>query len=206
MNDWAITNWVIWLIDAGGYWGIALLMVIENIFPPIPSELIMGVGGIRVGQGRLEMLPLLVAGTIGTTVGNYCWYLVGLKLGMERLRPLVDRFGRWATVEWEDVERLNRLFEKHGQIIVFVLRFMPTFRTMISLPAGLFRMGHIRFLLWTAAGSFIWNIVLAGAGFYLGHNFRQIDDYIGPAATATIAVVAVLYIWRLFTWKPSSRK
>lgn len=206
MTDWAITGWVIWLIDAGGYWGIALLMVVENIFPPIPSELIMGVGGIRVGQGRLEMVPLLIAGTIGTTIGNYCWYIVGRKLGMERLRPLVDRFGRWLTIEWEDVERLNQLFEKHGQIIVFVLRFMPTFRTMISLPAGLFRMGHMRFLAWTAAGSLIWNIVLAGAGYYLGQNFRRIDDYIGPVATATVALVAIFYVWRLITWRPSAKE
>ena len=131
-----MTDWVLRLIDAGGYWGIGLLMVLENVFPPIPSELIMGIGGIRVGQGRMAMEWLLLAGTVGTTLGNYFWYLVGHILGFHRLKPLVDRYGRWATLEWRDVEALDRLFGKYGQIVVFVFRFLPAFRTMVSLPAG----------------------------------------------------------------------
>jgi membrane protein DedA with SNARE-associated domain len=198
-----MTDWVLRLIDAGGYWGIAFLMVLENVFPPIPSELIMGIGGIRVGQGRMEMLPLLFAGTVGTTIGNYFWYLVGSRLGVARLKPLVDRYGRWATVDWRDVERLDAIFERYGQIVVFVFRFMPAFRTMISLPAGLFRMGHIRFLLWTFGGAAIWNVILAYAGYVLGYNFREVDRYVGPAATATVVLVVVFYVYRLVTWKPS---
>jgi len=196
MNDW-----VIQLIDAGGYWGIGLLMVIENVFPPIPSELIMGIGGIRVGQGRMEMLPLLLFGTVGSTLGNVFWYLIGLKLGIQRLKPLVDRYGRWLTLRWRDVEWLDRLFERHGQKLVFIFRFMPAFRTMISLPAGLFAMGPIRFFLWTFAGALIWNIILAGAGYYLGARFEKIDDYLGPAANLTIALAVIGYLWRLYHWK-----
>ncbi len=199
-----MTDWVLHLIDAGGYWGIAFLMVVENVFPPIPSELIMGIGGIRVGQGKMEMVPLLIAGTLGTTAGNYFWYWIGWKLGMRRLRPAVDRFGRWATIEWKDVEAINRLFARYGQVIVFVFRFMPTFRTMISLPAGLFRMGHVRFLLWTTAGAAVWNVILAYAGYFLGYNFKEIDRYVGPVATATVVLIAVLYVWRLITWRPST--
>jgi membrane protein DedA with SNARE-associated domain len=198
-----MTNWVLHLIDAGGYWGIGFLMFIENVFPPIPSELIMGVGGIRVGQGRMEMLPLMIAGTAGTTAGNYFWYLVGWHLGMKRIKALVDRFGRFATLDWSHVKALNRLFERYGQVIVFGFRFMPTFRTMVSLPAGLFRMGHARFLLWTAAGATIWNLILAYAGYLLGANFREIDTYIGPISTAVVVIIAILYVWRLITWKPS---
>ncbi|MET0371929.1 MAG: DedA family protein [Sphingobium sp.] len=197
-----MTDWVLRLIDAGGYWGIFLLMVLENIFPPIPSELIMGIGGIRVGQGRMAMEWLLFAGTIGTTVGNYAWYLAGRLLGFERLKPLVDRYGRWATMQWKDVEALDRLFGKYGQIVVFVFRFMPVFRTMISLPAGLFRMGHVKFLAWTAAGALIWNVILAYAGYVLGYNFSDIDKYVGPAATATVVIAVIGYVWRLATWKP----
>ena len=183
-----MTDWVLRLIDAGGYWGIFVLMILENVFPPIPSELIMGIGGIRVGQGRMEMAWLLFAGTLGTTVGNYFWYLVGHILGFARLKPLVDRYGRWATLEWHDVEALDRLFGKYGQIVVFVFRFMPALRTMISLPAGLFRMGHVRFqartdvkgrilhilnthgrfLAFTTAGALIWNTLLAYGGYFLG--------------------------------------
>ncbi|WP_343546840.1 DedA family protein [Sphingobium yanoikuyae] len=197
-----MTDWVLRLIDAGGYWGIFLLMILENVFPPIPSELIMGIGGIRVGQGRMAMEWLLLAGTLGTTIGNYFWYLVGHILGFGRLKPLVDRFGRWATLEWRDVEALDRPFGKYGQIVVFVFRFMPAFRTMISLPAGLFRMGHVRFLIWTAGGALVWNLVLAYAGFLLGQNFRDIDKYVGPVATACVVGAVLLYLWRLATWRP----
>ncbi|MET0239565.1 MAG: DedA family protein [Sphingobium sp.] len=197
-----MTDWVVNLIDAGGYWGIAFLMVLENVFPPIPSELIMGIGGIRVGQGRMDMVPLLAMGTIGTTVGNYFWYLIGRALGMKRLRPVIERFGRVLTLDWADVERINRMFRKHGPGIVFIFRFMPAFRTMVSLPAGLFRMGHVRFLIWTAAGALIWNVVLAGSGWWLGSRIGEIDKYLGPITTATVVLAVGAYAWRFFTWKP----
>jgi membrane protein DedA with SNARE-associated domain len=197
MNDWITT-----LIEGGGYWGIAFLMVIENVFPPIPSEVIMGLGGIAVARGRMEFWPLMVAGTVGSTLGNYCWYLLGRTLGYERLRPFVTRFGRWLTMEWEDVEAIVRFFRSHGQWVVFAVRFAPFMRTMISLPAGLTRMGHVRFLLFTFAGAAIWNLILAGAGYYLGKNFGDLEKYTGPVATGTLAIVAIAYIWRVMTWKP----
>ena len=218
-----MTDWVLHLIDAGGYWGIFLLMVLENVFPPVPSELIMGIGGIRVGQGRMAMEWLLLAGTLGTMLGNYFWYLVGHILGFHRLKPLVDRYGRWATLEWKDVEALDHLFGKYGQIVVFVFRFLPAFRTMVSLPAGLFRMGqvkyqdrtdrkgralhylntHGRFLAFTGAGALIWNIFLAYAGFFLGRRFNdEIDAWLGPITTACIIVAVLFYLYRLITWKP----
>jgi len=201
-----MTDWVVNLIDAGGYWGIALLMVLENVFPPIPSELIMGIGGIRVGQGRMEMLPLLIAGTVGTTLGNLPWYLLGHMLGKERLRPFIGRFGRVLTMEWDEVEKLNRLFERHGQKIVFVFRFMPALRTIVSLPAGLFHMHPARFILWTMTGALIWNIILAGSGYWLGANFKRIDDWLGPAATLTLIAAFGFYFWRLVTWKPREQR
>ncbi|MFT3966688.1 MAG: DedA family protein [Sphingobium sp.] len=197
-----MTDWVVNLIDAGGYWGIAFLMVLENVFPPIPSELIMGIGGIRVGQGRMDMVPLLIAGTVGTTIGNYFWYMIGRALGFHRLRPVVKRFGRVLTLEWRDIRRINCLFRRYGPGIVFVFRFMPAFRTMVSLPAGLFRMGHVRFTLWTAAGALIWNIFLVGGGWWLGNRFTEIDKYLGPASWAVILLAAVGYAWRFMTWKP----
>ena len=197
-----MTDWVVNLIDAGGYWGIALLMALENIFPPLPSELIMGIGGIRAGQGQMDVVPLLIAGTVGTVIGNYPWYWLGHKLGEARLRAFVARFGRWLTLDWQEVDRLSGLFRRRGEFIVFFVRFMPTFRTIISLPAGLFRMKHSHFILCTAAGSLIWNMMLLGAGYFLGANFKRIDDYLGPVATATIIAVAVYYVWRLISWRP----
>jgi len=196
-----MSDWVVRLIDQGGYWGIGLLMVLENVFPPIPSELIMGVGGIRVGQGRMEWLPLLFAGTVGTTIGNYVWYLIGYRLGFKRLRPLVERWGRWLTLRWRDVEWLDRCFERHGEKIVFLFRFMPAFRTMVSLPAGLFHMRGWRFALWTAAGALIWNIILVACGYWLGARFSQIDKWLGPLTNAAVALMVAAYVWRLATWK-----
>lgn len=201
-----MSDWVVRLIDAGGYWGIGFLMVLENVFPPIPSELIMGIGGIRVGQGRLEMLPLLLAGTVGTTIGNLFWYWIGRQLGLARLQPLVERHGRWMTLRWRDVEWLDRAFERHGQKIVFIFRFMPAFRTMVSLPAGIFRMGAIRFLVWTMAGALIWNLILAGGGYWLGARFStQIDAWLGPAANLCLVGALFFYLWRQWHWKPERK-
>jgi membrane protein YqaA with SNARE-associated domain len=134
------------LIEQGGYWGIFALMVIENVFPPIPSELIMGMGGVAVARGTMSFWPLLLVGTVGSTLGNYVWFLAGHKLGYQRLEPLVTRWGRWLTLEWEDVENATAFFRRHGQWIVFALRFSPLLRTIISLPAGLTHMSQWRFL------------------------------------------------------------
>jgi membrane protein DedA with SNARE-associated domain len=196
-----VTEFIIDLTAWGGYFGIFLLMVLENVFPPIPSEVIMGLGGMAVARGQMEVVPLLAAGTAGTVVGNYFWYAIGRRFGYRGLKPWVDRHGRWLTVEWHDVERLHAFFTRHGEWIVFVFRFMPTFRTMVSLPAGMTCMARWRFLLWTAAGSTVWNAFLTWGGWYLGANFRELDGYVGPAALAIMVGIVLLYLWRLLTWK-----
>ncbi len=197
-----MTEFILRVITWGGYWGIVLLMALENVVPPVPSEVIMGFGGIAVARGAMDFWVLVAAGTAGTVVGNYFWYLVGARLGYQRLRPFVERWGRWLTVEWEDVEAINRLFHRHGGKIVFVFRFLPTFRTMVSLPAGLAHMGQARFLVFTAAGAAIWNTVLAGAGLLLGTRFTELEHYVGPIGAVLIAGIVVWYAWRVATWKP----
>ena len=199
-----MTDLIVDLTAWGGYFGIFLLMVLENVFPPIPSEVIMGLAGVAVARGQMEMLPLIIAGTAGTVVGNAFWYAIGWKLGYQRLRPFVDRYGRWLTLDWEHVLQLERFFRARGQWVVFVFRFMPAFRTMVSLPAGMARMPPARFLLWTAAGSAIWDTGLAYAGYYLGSNFRELDAFIGPAAVALTVAIVVGYVWRLLRWTPRS--
>lgn len=199
-----MTDFIVNLIAWGGYLGIFLLMALENIVPPVPSEVIMGLGGMAVARERMEFVPLLIAGTAGTVAGNYFWYALGRRFGHEPLRPFVDRYGRWLTIEWRDIEWLHQFFQRHGQWIVFVFRFLPVFRTMVSLPAGMARMPRWRFLLWTAAGAVIWNAVLAGAGYYLGANFRELDHYVGPVAAATMVAIVIGYGWRVLKWKPSS--
>lgn len=197
-----MTEWILNIIAAGGYVGIFFLMALENIFPPIPSELIMGLGGINVANGRMEFWPLLVAGSLGSTAGNYVWYMIGRSFGYQRLRPFVDRWGRWLTLEWEDVEQMNAFFRRHGHWVVFAVRFSPLLRTLISLPAGLAHMGRVKFLVYTLAGTTIWNIMLIGAGYYLGTNFDELERYTGPVAVLTGLVIILVYVWRVFTWKP----
>lgn len=196
MTDF-IVNWIVW----GGYFGIFLLMALENILPPIPSEVIMGLGGMAVARGDMAMAPLLVIGTAGTTIGNLFWYAIGRWIGYQRLKPFVDRHGRWLTLHWEDVERLHCFFVKHGLAVVFVFRFLPTFRTMISLPAGMAKMGMPRFLLATFLGSAIWNAVLAYAGLILGSQFEQLQDYVGPVAIGMTVLMVIGYFYRVITWR-----
>jgi len=193
-----ILDWIAW----GGYAGIVLLMALENVFPPIPSEVIMGLGGMAVARGQMRLVPLVLWGTLGTTIGNLFWYWIGRRIGYARFRPLVERHGRWLTLDWEDVERLHRFFVARGGSVVFVFRFMPTFRTMVSLPAGMTGMPLARFVVWTFAGSLIWNAVLAGAGLYLGSRFGELDRYVGPAAIALTAAMVGGYLYRVATWRP----
>ncbi|HEV7287858.1 DedA family protein [Sphingomonas sp.] len=196
-----MTEFILNLIAWGGYIGIFILMTLENVFPPIPSEVIMGLGGMAVARGDMDMTPLLIVATLGTTLGNVFWYGVGRWIGIARLKPFVDRHGRWLTMTWDDVEKLNHFFHRHGGWVVFVFRFLPTFRTMISLPAGMAKMGMPRFLLATFVGSAIWNAVLAYAGLLLGSRFEELQVYVGPVAIGTSVLVVVAWAYRVVTWK-----
>ena len=201
-----MTDFILNLIAWGGYFGIFLLMALENIVPPVPSEVIMGLGGMAVARGDMAAVPLVLWGTAGTTAGNYVWYYLGRNIGYQRIRPFVERHGRWLTMEWTDVEALHRFFVKRGGWVVFVFRFMPTFRTIVSLPAGMTRMPLWRFLVWTFAGSLIWNSILAGAGIVLGSHFEQLDHSVGPVAIAITVAIVAGYAWRVVTWKPRAKR
>lgn len=190
-------DWLDW-----GYFGIFLLMVLENVIPPVPSELIMSVGGIAAGQGKMDFVLLVAAGTLGCAVGNLFWFEIGRRFGYERLEPFVRRHGRWLTLEWEDVEKLRRFFDRWGGVTVFLFRFMPLGRTVISIPAGLLHMPFWRFVLYTTAGSAVWNTLLVGVGYWLGTNFETIDHWIAPVVTICLVLICLVYLWRVLTWKP----
>lgn len=194
-------TFVVDLIERGGYLGIFVLMALENIFPPIPSELIMGLAGIEAGQGTMRLDAVILWGTLGTTLGNMFWYWIGRRYG-GHLAGFVTRWGRWMTLDWRSIERMTGIFQRRGGAIVFFFRFLPFGRTIVSLPAGMFHMGLVRFIVWTTAGAAIWNSMLACAGFYLGRNFADIDRYTGPFATVTLALILVFYVWRVVTWTP----
>lgn len=195
-----MTEFILNLIAWGGYIGIFILMTLENVFPPLPSEVIMGLGGMAVARGDMDMTPLLIVATLGTTLGNVFWYGIGRWIGITRLKPFVERHGRWLTLTWDDVEKLNHFFHRHGGWVVFVFRVLPTFRTMISLPAGMAKMGMPRFLAATFIGSAIWNAVLAYAGLLLGSRFEALQVYVGPVAIGASVAVVGIWLYRVATW------
>ncbi|MXO73788.1 DedA family protein [Altererythrobacter aerius] len=195
-------GFIIEAIARGGYVGIFLLMVLENVFPPVPSEVIMGVGGVLVTRGDMAFWPLLTVGTLGTVAGNYAWFWIGNRWGYERTRPFIERWGRWLTIDWQHMESASRFFRRHGQWVVFFLRFSPFMRTMISLPAGLAHMPVGRFLVFTAAGSAIWNALLILGGTVLARFLGEYEAVMGWGILALIGLAIAGYIWRVVTWKP----
>ncbi|WAT18376.1 DedA family protein [Aurantiacibacter sp. MUD11] len=197
---------IIDLIGRGGYLGIFLLMVLENVIPPVPSEVIMGVGGLLVQRGEMQFWPLLLIGTAGTVAGNYCWYWLGDSVGYQRLEPFVDRWGRWLTVDWDHIAKAQIFFVRHGHWVVFFLRFSPFLRTIISLPAGLAHMPKLKFLAFTFAGSLVWNALLIKGGEWLGHWLEDSQNVLGWIILGMIGVTVVAYVWRLLTWVPRPKR
>lgn len=194
-------DWIIRLVDWAGYWGVALLMLLETVFPPVPSEVIMTVAGVSAARGNMTLEGTILAGTAGAMLGNWLWYWVAIKFGEARLHVFIDRFSRWLTLDWEEIERGERLFARHGSIIVLVARMIPTLRSLISIPAGLFKMSLRRFLVFSTIGTLGWSAALAGAGYFLGSQFEDVEKWLGPLSTGVIALIVLTYLWRVFTWK-----
>lgn len=194
-----MADWVVRLIDQTGYLGIGFLMFLETIFPPIPSEVIMPVAGVAAGQGKLHYGLVVASGTAGAMLGNIVWYLAARALGIARLEPIVRRWGRWLTITWAELERAELWFRKNGTFFVFLGRLLPTVRSLVSVPAGLLKMRFRTFVLASTLGTAGWTALLAGAGYKLGENYRDIDSVIGPASNAILVVLALGYIHRLWT-------
>lgn len=195
-------NLIIDLIERGGYFGIFLLMALENIIPPVPSEIIMGVGGVLVERGVMDFWPLLLIATTGTTAGNYWWYWLGDTLGYRRLQPLVERWGRWLTVDWQHIEQAQRFFVNHGHWVILAMRVSPFARTIISLPAGLAHMPKLKFLGFTFFGSLFWNGALIKGGQLLAGWLDGSEHVIGWVIGALVVISLAGYLWRFFTWTP----
>ncbi len=195
-----MSDWVIRLIEQSGYLGIGFLMFLETIFPPIPSEVIMPVAGVAAGQGKLHYGLVVACGTAGAMLGNIVWYLAARALGIARLRARSScRWGRWLTITWPEVERAEHWFRKNGTFFVFLARMLPTVRSLVSVPAGLLKMRFSTFVLASTLGTAGWTAILAGAGYKLGENYRDIDLVIGPASNAILILLAIGYVHRLWT-------
>lgn len=189
------------LIDQLGYLGIAVLMFAETVFPPLPSEVIMPLAGLRAARGAMSLPGVIAAGAAGAMAGNLAWYLAARAIGVERLHGLVDRHGRWLTLDWAEVERGQGWFRRHGAAFVCLGRMVPTVRSVVSIPAGLLRMPPARFLFWSTLGTVAWTAALSVAGFLLGQRYTAVDRYLGPVSTAIVVVLLLWYGWRVATWR-----
>lgn len=182
-----MVEWITNTMNSLGYWGIGLMMFLENLFPPIPSELIMPLAGFTVAQGKLEFVPVVVAGVVGTVLGALPWYYAGKILGEQRLKSLADCYGKWLTISSKDITRATRWFDNHGSKAVFFCRLVPGVRTLISLPAGISKMPLVPFLLYSTLGTLLWVSLLTYAGYVLGDNYEVVEVYLGPVAKIVVA-------------------
>lgn len=182
-----------------GYPGVALLMFLENLFPPIPSELIMPLAGFTAGRGELSFIGVVIAGAVGSLLGQFPLYYIGRYFGEEKLVRWADRYGKWLTISGDDIRKADDWFDKHGTKAVFFARLVPGLRSLISIPAGMSEMPMPKFLLYSAVGTTLWVVILTALGGLLGQNYDAVDTYLGPVALVVVgglAVVALLWIVR----------
>jgi membrane protein DedA with SNARE-associated domain len=194
-----LIDFVVSLVERLGYLGLALAIAAENLFPPIPSEVILPLAGFNVWEGDFSFPLVILATTAGSVVGALVLYGIGRWLGKERLRALVRDHGRLVFLKVEDVDKADVWFDKYGPPAVFLCRMVPIVRSLISIPAGIDRMRPATFLVLTALGSAIWNSILVGAGWALGTQWSVVEEYVGYFQYVVIAVVlaaVVLFVVR----------
>ncbi len=189
------------LIRQGGYLGIAGLMFLENVFPPIPSELVMPFAGFVAAQDNTSVIGVIVAGTIGSVLGTLFWYCLARLFGEVRLRQLVLRFGRIMTLSQKDIDISKSWFDRYGKYAVFFGRLLPAIRTLISVPAGIVRMRLLPFMLLTTAGSLLWVSFLTILGVILDSQYEKVEVYIDPVSKAILLALILVYVYRFVTYK-----
>ncbi|GIH25800.1 hypothetical protein Aph01nite_41100 [Acrocarpospora phusangensis] len=183
-----MTDWLIALMENLGEPGAGLAIALENLFPPLPSEVILPLSGFTASRGEMDLLSVLVWTTAGSVAGALALYWVGALLGRERMLALAARI---PLIKVSDVTKTEEWFHRHGRKTVFFGRMIPIFRSLISVPAGVQRMPLGIFTLLTTAGSAIWNTIFVMAGFVLGENWSLVETYVGVGSKVVIALVAL---------------
>jgi membrane protein DedA with SNARE-associated domain len=189
-------EWTTEVIRRLGYLGVASLTLLENIFPPVPSELVIPLAGFVAARGDLRLVPVILAASLGSLLGATLWYAVGRRIGEARLRRWVERHGKWLTLSPNDIDEAQRWFRRHGRSAVFIGRLVPGVRTFVSLPAGFSAMPIPSFLLYSALGTLVWTAGLAYAGALLEANFTAVGDYMNVATNAILGAIGVMVLWR----------
>lgn len=185
-------NWITEFMNEFGYIGIFLLIAIENIFPPIPSEVILTFGGFMTTYTTLTIIGVIVASTLGSVIGAVALYGVGAWFEEKRVEKFVHQYGRILRLTNEDIHKAYAWFHKYGAWAVFVCRLVPLVRSLISIPAGSIRMNLATFLLLTTLGSLLWNTILVYAGAAIGASWEEILDYVAIYSNITYVALGLL--------------
>jgi len=184
-------EWIIQIMNQFGYVGIALLIAIENIFPPIPSEVILTFGGFMTTYTSMNVWLVALFATIGSVIGAIVLYGIGRLLTPQRFAWIIDKWGRLLRIKKQDIKKAEKWFNRRGSLTVFFCRFIPIVRSLISIPAGMAHMNIGKFLIYTTLGTSIWNIILVYLGAYAGANWESILKYMNTYSYIAVAVLAV---------------
>ncbi len=184
-----ISEWVLIIMEQFGLLGVTVMMFLENVFPPIPSELIMPAAGFAAAMGKMNLVLVIIAGTLGSVLGALPLYYLGTVFDEKRLFSLAEKYGKYVLVKPSDVTNAQDWFHKYGKTVIFFGRMIPAIRSLISIPAGMARMPMLPFLVLTAIGSAIWTTILAYAGYILGANYEQVETFIEPISKIVVIVV-----------------
>ncbi|AOZ92394.1 DedA family protein [Paenibacillus crassostreae] len=199
-------NWITSFMEQFGYWGIFLLIALENIFPPIPSEVILTFGGFMTTYTNLTATGVIVMATLGSVIGAIILYGLGYLINVDRLELIIDRWGRYLRVKKEDIRKADAWFERYGYWTVFFCRMIPLIRSLISIPAGMAKMKFGLFLLYTLFGTLIWNIILVSVGAAVGDNWENIVEFMDVYSNIAYAIIALVIVAALFFWIRSRKK
>ncbi len=194
-------DWIVGWVESGGYLAVALLMLLENVFPPIPSELIMPLAGFSAAKGSLNIVGVMAAGTAGSLAGAFFWFWIGRAVGIDRLKEFARRRGRWLTLHPDEIDRARAFFDRHRAAALFFGRLIPTVRTLISVPAGIDRMPTVTFLIWSSLGTALWTALLAGAGYLLQGQYDRVSDWMNPISNVIFGALALWYLYRVVRFR-----
>ena len=185
----SLATWVQDVIEQLGYLGVALLVVLENIFPPIPSEIVLPFAGFVAQRGSDSVVLMILAATVGSVIGALIMYWIAAVIGDDRLHAFTRRFGKWVQIREADLTRAEEWFDRHAMSAVLVGRCVPLIRSVVSIPAGFRRMKLIPYIAYTFLGSLVWNIALVGAGAVLGENWERVEPVVATFQWIVIVVI-----------------
>ncbi|ELK45626.1 DedA family protein [Halobacillus sp. ACCC02827] len=199
-------NWLLDMMNNYGYIGILLLIALENVFPPIPSEVILTFGGFLTTSTYMSVAGVVAASTAGSVIGALVLYGIGLQLDVERMEKLIDRYGRVLRLTKEDVRKADRWFDKYGPWTVFFCRFVPLIRSLISIPAGMSNMPLGIFLLLTTLGTLIWNVVLVNVGASVGESWTEVVRYMDVYSTIIYILLGIAFLLFVLLYLKKKRR